>query len=158
MWPHPQARFEAFFPIAIQQLAFDVRHLKLQSAAFDFVSNRKKNFKMSRRKVFHTAEEVLEYMFSKEIESDIIALPPDVDELTDEEYFDDDEMTTPSVKDLSGNVEMCVPMEKIEVKEQYESIDINDDDPNSTEQLPSSASNETKNKKWVDSELPKKNA
>ncbi|GFY08914.1 uncharacterized protein TNCV_4661061 [Trichonephila clavipes] len=25
---------------------------------------------------------------------------------------------------------MCVPMEKIEVKEQYESIDINDDDPN----------------------------
>ncbi|GFY08915.1 uncharacterized protein TNCV_4661071 [Trichonephila clavipes] len=50
---------------------------------------------MSRRKVFHTAEEVLEYMFSKEIESDIIALPPDVDELTDEEYFDDDEMTTP---------------------------------------------------------------
>ncbi|GFW64909.1 DUF4817 domain-containing protein [Trichonephila clavipes] len=35
------------------------------------------------------------------MESDIIALPPDVDELTDEEYFDDDEMTTPSVKDLS---------------------------------------------------------
>ncbi|PRD28757.1 UNVERIFIED_CONTAM: hypothetical protein NCL1_31463 [Trichonephila clavipes] len=56
---------------------------------------------MSRRKVFHTSEEALEYMFSKEIESDIIALPPDVDELTDEEYFDDDEMTTSSVKDLS---------------------------------------------------------
>ncbi|GFY00253.1 piggyBac transposable element-derived protein 2 [Trichonephila clavipes] len=37
-------------------------------------------------------------MFSKEIESDVIALPPDVDELTDEENFDDDEMTTPSVK------------------------------------------------------------
>ncbi|GFX87240.1 transposable element Tcb2 transposase [Trichonephila clavipes] len=41
-------------------------------------------------------------MFYKEIESDIIAVLPDVDELTDEEYFDDDEMTTPLVKDLSG--------------------------------------------------------
>ncbi|GFX57594.1 pogo transposable element with KRAB [Trichonephila clavipes] len=74
---------------------------------------------MSRRKVFHS-EEALEYMFSKEIESDIIALPPDVDELTDEEYFDDDEMTTSSVKDLSGNVEICVPMEEIEVVEKAE--------------------------------------
>ncbi|GFV32244.1 uncharacterized protein TNCV_1675301 [Trichonephila clavipes] len=49
--------------------------------------------------------------------SAIITLPPDVDELTDEEYFDDDEMSTLSVKDLSGNVEICVPMEEIEVKE-----------------------------------------
>ncbi|GFW79702.1 uncharacterized protein TNCV_4361281 [Trichonephila clavipes] len=65
----------------------------------------------SRRKVFHTTEEALEYMFSKEIASDIIALPPDVEEVTDKEYFDDDEMTTPSVKDLLGNVEICVPME-----------------------------------------------
>ncbi|GFU04969.1 uncharacterized protein TNCV_1290681 [Trichonephila clavipes] len=56
---------------------------------------------MSRRKVFHTAEEALECKFSKEIESDIIALLPDVDELTDEVYFDDDEMTIPSVKYLS---------------------------------------------------------
>ncbi|GFX77634.1 hypothetical protein TNCV_4223931 [Trichonephila clavipes] len=45
--------------------------------------------------------------------SDIIAVLPDVDELTDEEYFDDDEMTTPSVKDLSGNVEIYVPIEEI---------------------------------------------
>ncbi|GFV46620.1 uncharacterized protein TNCV_4301 [Trichonephila clavipes] len=94
---------------------------------------------MSRRIVFHSAEEALEYMFSKKIESDIIVLPPDVDELTDEGYFDDNEMTTPSVKYMSGNVEICVPMEEIEVKEQYESIDLNDDGPNSTEQLPSSA-------------------
>ncbi|GFU34977.1 uncharacterized protein TNCV_2992611 [Trichonephila clavipes] len=71
---------------------------------------------ISRRKVFHTAEEVLEYMFSKEIQSDINALPPDVDELTDEVYFDDDEMTTLSVKGLSGNVEIYVPMEEIEIE------------------------------------------
>ncbi|GFV62868.1 uncharacterized protein TNCV_2789641 [Trichonephila clavipes] len=74
---------------------------------------------MSLYKVFHTAEEALEYMFSKEIESDIIALPHDVDELSDEMYFDDDEITTSSVKDLLGNVEIYVPVEEIEVKEQY---------------------------------------
>jgi hypothetical protein len=74
---------------------------------------------MSGRKWFHTAEEALEYMFSKEIESDIIALPPDVDELTDEECFDDDEMTTPSVKDLSDNVEIVLPVEETEVEDQY---------------------------------------
>ncbi|GFX72239.1 uncharacterized protein TNCV_4551611 [Trichonephila clavipes] len=78
-----------------------------------------------------------------------------MDELTDEEYFDDDKMTTPSVKDQTGNVEICIPMGEIEVKERYESIDINDDGPNSMEQLPSSASIENKNKKQVDSELPK---
>ncbi|GFW55491.1 uncharacterized protein TNCV_118751 [Trichonephila clavipes] len=94
---------------------------------------------MYRRKVFHTTEEKLEYMFSKEIESDIIALPPDVDELTDEEYFDDDKMTTPSVKYLPGYVEIYVPMEEIELKEQYESIEINYDGPNSTKPLPSCA-------------------
>ncbi|GFV14619.1 uncharacterized protein TNCV_1775701 [Trichonephila clavipes] len=62
--------------------------------------NQKYNFQNGWRKVFHTAEDALEYMLSKEVESDIIALPPDVVELTDEEYFIDDEMTTPSVKYL----------------------------------------------------------
>ncbi|GFV65605.1 uncharacterized protein TNCV_2713331 [Trichonephila clavipes] len=60
--------------------------------------------RMSRCKVFHTAKEMLEYMFCKEIGFDIVALPPDVDELTDEEYFDDDQLTTPSVKGLKDNV------------------------------------------------------
>ncbi|GFW14876.1 uncharacterized protein TNCV_1563382 [Trichonephila clavipes] len=83
---------------------------------------------MSWRKVFHTDEESLKYMFSKEIESDVITLPPDVDELTDEKYFDDDEMTIPSVKDLSGNYGAAATR----------------------------ASNGNKNKKRVDSELPKK--
>ncbi|GFU26514.1 uncharacterized protein TNCV_2463571 [Trichonephila clavipes] len=113
---------------------------------------------MSQHKLFHTAEKELEHMFSKEVESDIIALLPDVDELTDEEYFDDDEITIPSVKNLSVNVEICVSIEEIEAKEQYESIDINDDGPYSKEQLPFSAINENKNKKRIDSQLPKKTA
>ena len=53
---------------------------------------------MSQRKVFHTTKETLKCMFSKEIESDIIALLLYVDDLTDEEYFDDDGITTPSVR------------------------------------------------------------
>lgn len=42
---------------------------------------------MARRKVFHAAEEALEFMFSKQIESDIIVLPLDEDNLIDEEFF-----------------------------------------------------------------------
>lgn len=52
---------------------------------------------MPRKKVFKTAEEAVEYLFSKELESDMIALPPEVDELTDEECFDDTETLDPSV-------------------------------------------------------------
>ncbi|GFV68832.1 hypothetical protein TNCV_1984971 [Trichonephila clavipes] len=64
-------------------------------------------------------------------------------------YFDYDEMTTPSVKDLSGNVEICASMEEIEVEEQCESIDINEGGPNSKDQLPSSSSNKNKNNGFI---------
>ncbi|GFS80563.1 hypothetical protein TNCV_3869961 [Trichonephila clavipes] len=43
------------------------------------------------KKVFKTDEEAVEYLFSEELESKMIALPPEVDELTDEEGFDDTE-------------------------------------------------------------------
>ncbi|GFT49189.1 hypothetical protein NPIL_364571 [Nephila pilipes] len=55
---------------------------------------------MSRKKVFKTAEEVEEYLFSEELESEIIVLPPEVDEFTDEEGFDDSETLDPSVRDV----------------------------------------------------------
>ncbi|GFU06369.1 hypothetical protein NPIL_485621 [Nephila pilipes] len=42
-------------------------------------------------KSFKTAEESVEYLFLEELESEIIVLPPEVDELTDEEDFDDTE-------------------------------------------------------------------
>ncbi|GFT18885.1 uncharacterized protein NPIL_471191 [Nephila pilipes] len=51
---------------------------------------------MSRKKVFKTAEEAVEYLFSEELESGMIVLPPEVDELTDEEGFDDTEALDPS--------------------------------------------------------------
>ncbi|GFU62769.1 hypothetical protein NPIL_24271 [Nephila pilipes] len=51
---------------------------------------------MSRKKVFKTAEEAVEYLFSEELVSEMIVLPPEVDEFTDEEGFDDSETLNPS--------------------------------------------------------------
>ncbi|GFS86657.1 hypothetical protein NPIL_474911 [Nephila pilipes] len=55
---------------------------------------------MSRKKVFKTAEEAVEYLFSEELESEMIVLPPEVDEFTDEEGFDDSETLDPSIRDV----------------------------------------------------------
>ncbi|GFT56852.1 hypothetical protein NPIL_375241 [Nephila pilipes] len=54
---------------------------------------------MSRKKVFKTAEEAVKYLFSEELESEMIVLPPEVDEFTDEEGFDDSETLDPSITD-----------------------------------------------------------
>ncbi|GFT36995.1 hypothetical protein NPIL_317351 [Nephila pilipes] len=51
---------------------------------------------MSRKNVFKTAEEAVEYLFSEELESEMIVLLPEVDEFTDEEGFDDSETLDPS--------------------------------------------------------------
>ncbi|GFX90803.1 uncharacterized protein TNCV_3166341 [Trichonephila clavipes] len=66
---------------------------------------------MSRKKVFKTAEEAIEYLFSEELESEMIALPPEVDELTDEEGFDDTGTLDPSVRDVAGSIEIYLPYE-----------------------------------------------
>ncbi|GFS73986.1 uncharacterized protein NPIL_52141 [Nephila pilipes] len=63
---------------------------------------------MSRKKVFKTAEEAVEYLFLEELESE---MPPEVDELTDEEGFDDTETLDPSVRDVEGSIEISVPYE-----------------------------------------------
>ncbi|GFS98763.1 hypothetical protein NPIL_254031 [Nephila pilipes] len=55
---------------------------------------------MSRKKVFKTVEEAVEYLFSEELESEMIVLPPEVDEFTDEEGFDDSETLDPSIRDI----------------------------------------------------------
>ncbi|GFT58639.1 putative piggybac transposable element-derived [Nephila pilipes] len=51
---------------------------------------------MSRKKVFKIAKEAVEYLFSEELDSEMIVLPPEVDELTDEKGFDDTETLDPS--------------------------------------------------------------
>ncbi|GFW29129.1 uncharacterized protein TNCV_2838691 [Trichonephila clavipes] len=68
-------------------------------------------FKMSLKKFFKTAEEAVEYLFSEELESVMIALRPEVNELTDEEGFDDTEALDSSVRDVAGSIEISVPYE-----------------------------------------------
>ncbi|PRD26951.1 UNVERIFIED_CONTAM: hypothetical protein NCL1_36687 [Trichonephila clavipes] len=68
-------------------------------------------FKMSRKKLFKTDEEAVEYLFSEELESKMIALPPEVDELTDEEGFDDTEALDLSVRDIAVSIKIYVPYE-----------------------------------------------
>ncbi|GFX61575.1 chimeric ERCC6-PGBD3 protein [Trichonephila clavipes] len=59
------------------------------------------------KKVFKTAEEAIEYLFSEELESEMIALPPEVDE----EDFDDTETLDPSVRAVAGSIEISVSYE-----------------------------------------------
>lgn len=60
------------------------------------------------RKRFLTLEEALEYAFSEEIERDILLLPPEVDDLTDEELANDEEVGPPAITDTPGDVEMFI--------------------------------------------------
>ena len=53
-------------------------------------------------KIFTNIQVVVDYIFSKEIESDIIDIPPDVDELIDEEEIDDDKLDAPVIKYIVG--------------------------------------------------------
>ena len=58
------------------------------------------------RKIFTSVQDAVEYLFSKEIEADIIAIPPDVDELTDEEEIDGEMLDVPVIKDIAGKIEV----------------------------------------------------
>ncbi|GFU19840.1 uncharacterized protein TNCV_4283671 [Trichonephila clavipes] len=76
-----------------------------------FIGGFRKVFKMSRKKLFKTDEEAVEYLFLEELESKMIALPPEVDELTDEEGFDDTEALDLSVRDIAVSIKIYVPYE-----------------------------------------------
>ncbi|KAJ8911933.1 hypothetical protein NQ315_016274, partial [Exocentrus adspersus] len=60
------------------------------------------------KKTFKTLEEAMEFCFFEEIEADILALPPEVDELTDEVEFDDDILGAPIVNDVPGDLEIDI--------------------------------------------------
>ncbi|GFT11533.1 hypothetical protein NPIL_117851 [Nephila pilipes] len=71
---------------------------------------------MSLKKVFKTAEEAVEYLFLEELESEIIVLPPEVDEFTYEEGFDDSETLDPSTSHGSHDFYFDVKNEITAVK------------------------------------------
>ncbi|KAF2905227.1 hypothetical protein ILUMI_00951 [Ignelater luminosus] len=58
------------------------------------------------RKPFKTLEEALDCCFSDEIEADIALIPPEVDNLTDEDEGPDDEIAVPDILDVPRTVEV----------------------------------------------------
>ncbi|GFW51169.1 uncharacterized protein TNCV_3594511 [Trichonephila clavipes] len=102
---------EAFFS---QLQTCKLRHFQ-DFFLLNFIVIVRKDFKgvqdAAKKKVFKTAEEVVEYLFSEELEFKMIALPPEVNELTDEEGFDDNETLDPSVREVAGSIEISVPYE-----------------------------------------------
>ncbi|KAF5298969.1 hypothetical protein FQR65_LT09518 [Abscondita terminalis] len=59
-------------------------------------------------KQFKNLEKAMEYLYSKEIETDIIALPLLVDELTDKEDVDDNVLSAATVIDVAGMLEFNI--------------------------------------------------
>ena len=58
------------------------------------------------RKVFINLEADLDYLALKEIVTDLAIIPPDVDDLTDEDELNDKDIATALVRDVSGLVEV----------------------------------------------------
>ncbi|GFX65764.1 hypothetical protein TNCV_2042981 [Trichonephila clavipes] len=79
------------------KVSMDCQFICLGNAPITWQTFKEKSvFKMSWKKVFKTAEEAVEYQFSEELESEMIALPPKVHGLADE-GFDDTETLDPSI-------------------------------------------------------------
>lgn len=57
------------------------------------------------KKIFSNVQDAVEYLFSIEIEDDIIAILLEVDELTDKEEIDDVKLGVPGLWDIARNVE-----------------------------------------------------
>ncbi|GFT35787.1 hypothetical protein NPIL_438091 [Nephila pilipes] len=71
-----------------------------------------------RKKVFKTAEEAVEYLFSEELVSEMIFLPPEVDELTDKGGFDDSETLDPSIRDIICPIICKLTKERVDFEQQ----------------------------------------
>ncbi|XP_044752231.1 piggyBac transposable element-derived protein 2-like [Coccinella septempunctata] len=72
---------------------------------------------MSRRNVFKNLDNAVEYLFSEQIEADLLALPPEVDELTDEEPLEE-ENPSGLPADIAGFIEL----------QEHDSVESSDED------------------------------
>ncbi|KAG5871682.1 hypothetical protein JTB14_012043 [Gonioctena quinquepunctata] len=59
---------------------------------------------MRRTDIFKNLEDAVEYLYSEQIEADLITLPSEVDELTDEELLDEENLGLPVY--IAGLVEI----------------------------------------------------
>ncbi|KAG5899012.1 hypothetical protein JTB14_001538 [Gonioctena quinquepunctata] len=85
--------------------------------------------------VFKTLEEAAEYLYSNEIEADILALPPKVDDLTDEEVINDEDLDVLVVVDVAGQMEIDLPSDD----DSYDNIPLS----NFARQAPSTSQQES---------------
>lgn len=63
--------------------------------------------------MFKTLEKTVEYLYSQEIETDILAVPPEVDELTDENRLNNEKTTPLIITDISVHAEILVEPSEI---------------------------------------------
>lgn len=58
------------------------------------------------RKAFQRLKDAVEYLYSEQVDADIAALPPEVDDLTDEDDINDEELGVAIVQDIPGGTEL----------------------------------------------------
>jgi hypothetical protein len=58
------------------------------------------------RQTFKTVDEAVEYLFPEETESDMVAMPPEVGELADEENREDEMIGNTHINDIAGRAEI----------------------------------------------------
>ena len=58
------------------------------------------------RNVFINLEAALDYLVLEDIDADLAVIPPDIDDLTNEDELNDEDTATPSVCDVPGLVEV----------------------------------------------------
>lgn len=73
-------------------------------------------------------EEAMEYYYSEQIEADILALPSEVDEFTDEQQFDDEDLGAPVVNDIPGGTEIDIIDNDDDFKEIAQDDNVDEDE------------------------------
>lgn len=63
------------------------------------------------RKHFRNLEDAVEYLYSEQVDADIAALPPEVDELTDEDDLNDDDLGLADILEIPGGTEVFIENE-----------------------------------------------
>ena len=58
------------------------------------------------RNVFMNLEVALDYLVLEDIDADLAVIPPDVDDLTNEDELNDEDTATPLVRDVPGLLEV----------------------------------------------------
>lgn len=70
------------------------------------------------------------YLESEKIEADIIPLSPDVNEFTEEEFFDDEDLGEPVLSDVGDTLEIYIPTDDNEDRRVISLVSMKQDEDN----------------------------